>query len=100
MTNSNTLNELRELREVLGKASAFVAGISVLRNISGMADIAPDLELSAVSRAEPEIQEKLMEHFAKEDRWQEMQEHTEGFLADAMARLDAVVKSIGGGDEA
>lgn len=100
MTNSNTLNELCELREVLGRASAFVAGLIVLRNIGGIADIAPDLELSAISSAEPEIQEKLLEHFAKEDRWQGMDGQAEGLLADAMARLEGVIKSIGGGDEA
>ena len=88
MSNLNTLSELRELREVLGRASALVLGLRQLRNFDGLADIDPDFQLGEAIGDRPELHEGLIQHFDKQSRWIELEDRAEGLLADAAVRLD------------
>ena len=94
MSNPTTLKDLRELRELLGRACALVEGMRALRTISGIADIAPDLSITGETDVPPELFAKLIEHFDNQDQTRELDDHVEGLLSDARALLDGVIQSL------
>ena len=95
MSNPTTLKDLRELRELLGRACALVEGMRALRTIGGIADIAPDLTIAgAAADVPPELLAKLAEHVDDQEQTRELDDHVEGLLSDARALLDGAIKSL------
>ena len=94
MSNPTALNDLRELRELLGRVCALVEGMRALRTIGGIADIAPDLSITGAADVPPELLAKLAEHVDDQEQTRELDDHVEGLLSDARALLDGAIKSL------
>lgn len=94
MTNANILEALRELHDVLVKARVLVEGSRILRDIDGLADAAPDLEIGEAVADRPDLLPKLIEHAEKQDRYREIDDQAEALLNDAFARLERLTQSV------
>lgn len=90
------LSELREVRELLENSSAMFQGLRSLRNVDGIADIDPDLPLDFSVEQHPELIPQLSEHFDRVGRWSNLEDLAQARLKIALARLDAVIRSIEG----
>lgn len=94
-TDSN-LAELRELRGLLDDTSALFQGLRTMRSIDGIADIDPDLPSDFSADQHPELLPQLAEHFERVGRWSNLEDLAQARLKIALARLDAVIRSIEG----
>ena len=93
---NSKLSELQEVRDLLENASAMFQGLRSMRSIDGIADIDPELPVDFKPEQRPELIPELAAHFEKVGRWSNVEDLAEFRLKIALARLDAVIRSIEG----
>ncbi len=93
---NSKLSELQEVRDLLENSSAMFQGLRSLRHVDGIADIDPDLPLDFSVEQHPELIPQLSEHFDRVGRWSNLEDLAQARLKIALARLDAVIRSIEG----
>ena len=93
---NSKLSELQEVRDLLENSSAMFQGLRSLRHVDGIADIDPDLPLDFSVEQHPELIPQLTEHFDRVGRWSNLEDLAQARLKIALARLDAVIRSIEG----